>query len=122
MQSACIILNGMVFSLENLLFCCCLLKFLTCESKPIVFIHKKCFLDVCDVEAAVLVVYSLTFIFPCVLDDGHRRPHYIYHCNKDVCSVSHLHTVALKDLIRFVFGFVALHLHCRFWLWSCICV
>jgi hypothetical protein len=57
-------------------------------------------LDVCDVEAAVLVVYSPTFIFPCMLDDGHRRPHYIYHCNKDVCSVSNLHIIAFKDLIR----------------------
>ena len=40
------------------------------------------------------------FIFPCMLDDVHRRPYYSYLCNKDVCSVFHLHTVALKDLIR----------------------
>jgi hypothetical protein len=45
-------------------------------------------------------VYSATFIFPCMMEDGHRRPHYIYRCNKSVCSVAHLHTIALKDLIR----------------------
>jgi len=84
MQSACIKLNGMVFSSENFLFCCCWLKFLTYKSKPTVSIHKKCFLDFCDVEAAVLLVYSATFIFPCILDDGYRRLYYIYHCNKDV--------------------------------------
>jgi hypothetical protein len=44
-------------------------------------------------------VYSPMFIFPCMLDDGHRGPHYIYCCNKAVCSVSHLHIIALKDLI-----------------------
>jgi hypothetical protein len=45
-------------------------------------------------------VYSPMFIFPCMLDDGHRGLHYIYCCNKDACSVSHLHIIALKDLIR----------------------
>jgi len=104
MQSACIKLNGMVFSLEsleNLLFCCCWHKFLTYKRKPTVSVHKKSSLDICGVAAAVLVVYSPMFIFPCMLDDGHRGLHYISCCcNKDACSVSHLHIVALKDLIR----------------------
>lgn len=100
MQSACIKLNGMVFSLGSLLFCCCWLTFLTYERKPTVSIHKKCSLDICDVAAVELVVYFPVFILPCMLDDGHRRLHYIYHCNKDVFSVSHLHTIALKNLIR----------------------
>lgn len=85
-QSACIRLNGMVFSLENLLFCRCWLTCLKYEIK--------------HVAAVVLVVYFPVFIFPCMLDDGHRRLYYIYYCNKNVCSVSHLHTVALKNLIR----------------------
>lgn len=45
-------------------------------------------------------MYFPVFIFPCVLDDGHRRLRYIYHCKKYECSVSHLHTIALKNLIR----------------------
>lgn len=98
MQSAYIKLNAMVFSLENLLFCSCWLTCLTYERKP-AFSIQKCSLDICD-AAVVLVVYFPVFIFPCMLDDGHRRLHYIYHCNKDVCSVSHLHTIALKNLIR----------------------
>lgn len=70
------------------------------RSKPTVSIRKKCSLYVRDVEAAVLVVYSPTFIFPCMLHDGHRRLHRIFHCNEDVCSLSHLHTVVLKVLLR----------------------
>jgi hypothetical protein len=89
----------MVFTLENLLFCCRWLKFLTYERKPTVSIHKKNYLDICDVAAAVLVVYSPMFIFlACwMMVTG---PRYIYCCSKDACSVSHLHIIALKDLIR----------------------
>jgi len=80
MLSTYIKLNRMVFSLENLLFCSCWLICLTYERKPAVSIHKKCSLDICDVAAVVLLVYFPVFIFPCMLDDGHRRLHYIYHC------------------------------------------